>query len=387
MRKWASLQPCVAKIEHDLVHGEKRWAPMPFGRPISYIGTVMKLAPRLLGWTLSVALTACSCSGPLSPSPTQVPDSGSLAGPSDAGEGAEDAASQVPVDAGVASVSDVGPSDLGGQQGASDLGSSPSDSGVGAMPSRCEIREYTMRCQQRTERLRTGHTGLVPREVHWQMPLGNPPADGWPVAILFQGSLFTAETFWRVLDSSILGMWNQGLLTKTLLDSGFAVITPEAHAQGFTAWDTNIPPVSLAWRTAPDHAFMMDIFDAIDDGDFGPLDRSRMYAAGISSGGYMSSRMAKEYPHRFRAIAIASASYATCAGPVCSVPDDLPADHLPTLFLHGGADSIVPISTARRYYRALRDLGVDTSFIVEEGTGHAWIDASPQEILSWFRKH
>ena len=260
------------------------------------------------------------------------------------------------------------------------------DDTAGTEASRCEVGEFTLTCDHQTTTLYTGFTGLLPREVHWQVPLGEPPAGGWPAVILFQGSLFTAELFWIVLDVDTFGFWNQGLLTKQLLDSGFAVITPEAHAGGATAWDTNIPPMSLWWDLSEDNQFMLDIFDRLDAGGFGEVDAERLYAAGISSGGYMTSRMDLEYRERFRALAIQSASYATCVGPICVVPG-LDAGHLPTLFLHGADDLIVPLYTMEPYHEALQDLGVDTEAIVQEGVGHAWIDPAPEAITDWFQRH
>ncbi|MCX4244032.1 extracellular medium-chain-length polyhydroxyalkanoate depolymerase [Paraliomyxa miuraensis] len=269
----------------------------------------------------------------------------------------------------------------------SDDDTSDSDDSGGETASRCEVTDLTLTCTHQSTTLYTGFTGLVPREVHWQVPLGEPPEGGWPAAIVFQGSIFTAELFWVVLDVETLGYWNQGMLTKTLLDSGFAVITPEAHLGGFTAWETNVPPMSIAWETAEDNQFMLDIFEEIDAGGFGPLDPSRLYATGISSGGYMTSRMDEAYRERFNALAIQSASWATCAGPVCSVPDDLDAGHLPTMFLHGTADPIVPMSTMEPYRDALDALGVETATVVGEGVEHAWLDEAPAAIVGWFQSH
>ncbi|MCA9635395.1 MAG: hypothetical protein KC420_05110, partial [Myxococcales bacterium] len=176
------------------------------------------------------------------------------------------------------------------------------------------------------------------------------------------------------------------LTLKRLLDAGFAVLTPEAHADGNTFWDTNIPPYSTSWELAPDHAFMLAIFAAIDDGVFGPLDSDTMYATGISSGGYMTSRMAVSYPGRFTALAIQSASYAPCSGPFCVVPP-LDASHPPTLLLAGAQDPIVPLSTIEPYRDALVVAGVDTELIVDEAAGHAWIKAAPDAVLGWFLGH
>ena len=55
-----------------------------------------------------------------------------------------------------------------------------------------------------------------------------------------------------------------------------------------TFWDTDIPPWSLDWDAAPDNALMLSLFKAIEDKTFGLLDPGHLYAAGISSGGYMT---------------------------------------------------------------------------------------------------
>jgi poly(3-hydroxybutyrate) depolymerase len=252
--------------------------------------------------------------------------------------------------------------------------------------SRCEIDDR-LHCARHITTLNTGLTGLTPRKVHWQVPVGDPPESGWPVAILFQGSFVSADSFWDVPKSEVLGVWNQGLLTKTLLDGGFAVITPEARLAGTGAWETNIPPMSLDWSLSGDNDFMLDIFDGVAEGQFGELDSDRLYAAGISSGGYMTSRMDLEYRSRFRALAIESGSWATCGGPLCGIPTPLSPDHRPTLFLHGRDDAVVPIETMLEYHQALLDAGVETQTVIAEGIGHAWIDAAPAEILRWFSDH
>ena len=115
-------------------------------------------------------------------------------------------------------------------------------------------------------------------------------------------------------------------------------------------------------------------------------DTTRLYATGISSGGYMTSRMAVSYEGMFRALAIQSASYATCAGPLCVGPS-LPEDHPPTLFLHGTLDATVPQYTMELYYDDLLELGVPTRKVVDPVAGHEWIDSAPAEVLRWFQDH
>ena len=89
---------------------------------------------------------------------------------------------------------------------------------------------------------------------------------------------------------------------------------------------------------------------------------------------------------RFRALAIQSGSYATCGGPVCAIPA-LDAGHLPTLFLHGADDVLVPVWTMEPYHEALAGLGVGTEKMIQEGVGHAWIDPAPEAIAGWFQRY
>src|SRR5262249_40158549 len=99
--------------------------------------------------------------------------------------------------------------------------------------------------------------------------------------------------------------------------------------------------------------------------------------------GYMTSRLAIAYTSRFRALAIAAGGYATCAGPLCSVPD-LPANHPPTLFLHGGMDPLIPLSTMYLYRDKLIAMGIPTLAVIDPQFTHGWIPASAGEIVRWF---
>lgn len=253
------------------------------------------------------------------------------------------------------------------------------------VPSRCTRDDGTLTCPYDTITLQTGITGVYPRDVHFQVPATEPPPGGFPVVLLFQGSLFSGEFAFEARETDPFGAIHQVEFVQLALDRGFAVLSPEARINGSTFWDTNVPPYSLDWDLAPDHQFMLDIFDAIEAGEFGPLDGGTMYATGISSGGYMTSRMAVSYPGRFRALAVLSASYATCSGALCVIPD-LPADHPPTLFVHGELDAVVPIGTARDYYDELQPV-VATEFVASEDGGHAWLPEGPAAIVEWFEAY
>lgn len=234
-------------------------------------------------------------------------------------------------------------------------------------------------CPVRTTELRSNRLGT--REVLWQLPESAAPARGFPVVILSQGSWFPVE-FSRVAGLP-MGGFNEIKLIQKLLDHGYAVIAPRATLN--VGWTTNLPLPD--YKKTSDYELLSNVLAHIDSGKFGALNRRRLYAAGISSGGYNTSRLALTFPGRFKAIAIESASYASCFGPLCSVPAELPATHPPTLFLHGGSDRIVPISTAELFYRRLQEHGIDTEFVTDPDFGHGWLDAAPESILDWFNRY
>lgn len=245
--------------------------------------------------------------------------------------------------------------------------------------SRCSTNAITLACPYNTATL---YAGGEYRKVEWQVPTGTAPVGGWPTAIMFQGSVATAALTWTATPLEPFGAYAQTQVVQRLLDNGYAVLTPETHLAGLTYWDTNNLLVPDYYASA-DHALMLKIFDALAGGTFGSVNPSRLFAAGVSSGGYMTSRMAISYPGKFKALAIAAGSYATCAGPLCIV-GPIPADHPPTLFLHGLLDPIVPVITMELYHQALVNAGVPTKVVIDTLALHQWISASPDEVLGFF---
>jgi pimeloyl-ACP methyl ester carboxylesterase len=207
------------------------------------------------------------------------------------------------------------------------------------------------------------------------------------VVILFQGSFYSAEFTWSASRSDPFGAFFQTQAVEALLARGFAVVTPEAQWDGRAYWDTNVLGWAQEWDAAPDNLFMIELFSKLDGGELGPLNAKRLYAAGISSGGYMTSRMALSYPGRFRALAIQSASWATCSGALCELPEKVPEDHPPTLFLHGKQDLVVPIDTMRKFADQLEAESHETKQVTSETAGHEWLEAAPAELVRWFAGH
>ncbi len=226
-------------------------------------------------------------------------------------------------------------------------------------------------------------SAITSREIKYELPLGSPPAGGWPVALIYQGSIFPVE-FTRD-DNAPFGGFYEAKTIKTLLDNGYAVLAPRAPVE--LAWLTNSAGPATTYELTTDYTFLNNVFDHIAAGSFGPLNPDRKYATGISSGGYNTSRMAVSFPGEFKALVVHSGSYATCLGPACVVPLSLPADHPPTYFIHGFADAIVPWWSMDNYYDRLLWHGIDTGRHTDLLAGHEWLPQSAQRVLNWFNSY
>jgi len=221
------------------------------------------------------------------------------------------------------------------------------------------------------------------REVVWQVPLGTPPPNGWPAVVLLQASLYPPSATWSGDAGGAFGILNYLLLEAMLLDNGFSVIEPTSDNSG-NFWDTNFPN----YDTSGDATFMPIFLAAIQAGTFGPVDLTKLYASGMSSGGFMTSRMAVSYPGWFVALAVQSGGYASCPGGVACTPTlPLPANHPPTLFLHGALDVAVPVSDSESYYQALVAQGTETEILVDAQIIHEVLKIAPQAVTCWFLQH
>jgi len=72
---------------------------------------------------------------------------------------------------------------------------------------------------------------------------------------------------------------------------------------------------------------------------------------------------------------------------MCTVPEVLPADHPPTLFLHGFIDPVVPWWTMNAYHTRLQAQGIESALYTESLGAHAWFASSPARIVAWFDAH
>ncbi|HTD03231.1 hypothetical protein [Undibacterium sp.] len=243
--------------------------------------------------------------------------------------------------------------------------------------------------------------GLVylPRHVRWQVPEGTVPAGGWRTAFFYNGTTPTdLDPFTtHPLLLNAFGMDTSPKIFQELLDNPagtgykYASFAPDPPATAVLTqfWHTNVITPYVA---SCDYSFFNDFFNEIKNGSYGAGSQYNMnqrYAYGISSGGYNTSRMAVTFNGSsvWKALAVISASYATCAGPLCVVPG-LPANHPPTKFYHGTLDPIVPLFTMEYYYNKLIDAGKETTKSLHVGGHELSADnLGATGVKAWFDAH
>jgi dienelactone hydrolase len=245
---------------------------------------------------------------------------------------------------------------------------------------------HTLNCPYKSKTVYSAYG--IPRIVRYQVPAGTAPIGGWPAVLLYQPSVF--PIFWSAPDSTPAGAYYQVQTIAALLDAGYAVVEPPTnYARLYQYWDTNTPGMDVYqnYTTTDDYGFLNNVFNGVVSGQYGPINGSRLYATGMSSGGYNTSRMAVSFQGRFRALAVQSGSYANCLGFYCTIPATLPSNHPPTLFLHGGNDNTVPVNTMEAYHDKLQAMGKDVRKVVVPGLGHEYLPQAPAEIVNWFSTH
>lgn len=209
------------------------------------------------------------------------------------------------------------------------------------------------------------------REVHWQVPQGEAPERGFPLAVLLPGSLSSARGYFYSEDGTPFGLEEQTRLTEQLLGNGYAVFAPE-YAVPHTFSDANTA-LNLLSKDAPDASHIRALLKDAQRGRFGKLDAGDAAAIGVSSGGYLTSQLGNLMPEHFqRGLVVVSAGHFQATPMDAFVPSRLPAAHPRTLFLHGEGDPIVPVSQSRHYAKRLREHGVTAEHVAEPKTAHGW---------------
>ena len=160
--------------------------------------------------------------------------------------------------------------------------------------------------------------GGVAREYALHVPT-NLPADGkFPLLLVFHGGGGHA--------------WRMSKFTKfdEIADkSGFVVAYPEALNK---SWDD-----TRGLSKADDVGFVRTLIEQLEKEL--PIDSSRVYAAGISNGGFFSNRLACDLSDKIAAIAAVAATMPTTLPESCH-----PARPISVLYMNGTKDPLVPIN-------------------------------------------
>ncbi len=116
--------------------------------------------------------------------------------------------------------------------------------------------------------------------------------------------------------------------------AGFLVVYPEGtkDGNGYQYWTAGIPTLPT---TLDDVAFLSALIDTLHT--HYNVNTTRIYASGLSNGGYMCYQLAWKLPNRIAAIASVSGSMAPLEFAKCK-----PTQAVPIMEIHGTADQTVP---------------------------------------------
>lgn len=162
--------------------------------------------------------------------------------------------------------------------------------------------------------------GGFERSYHLFVPTGYDPAR--PVALVVNLHGFGSTGGQQIYFSN---------MNATAEARGFVVVYPEGREN---SWNGGACCGAAARDDLDDVGFLSALVDELA----GTLciDRARVFAAGMSNGGYMSYRLACEAPEVF-------AGFGPVAGGI-GIPDCAPSRPRPLLAFHGTDDSYVPFS-------------------------------------------
>jgi predicted esterase len=125
-------------------------------------------------------------------------------------------------------------------------------------------------------------------------------------------------------------------------------------------------------------------------------DRSRTYLTGISMGGYGAWELAKDYPRRWAAIAIAAGGPFWSYAPerwqqAATIPGEYAraVGRTPVWMFHGSEDNVVPPREAELMYNALKANGGHVRLWIFQGLHHdSWARAyNEPELPRWLLTH
>jgi predicted peptidase len=154
-------------------------------------------------------------------------------------------------------------------------------------------------------------------------------------------------------------------------DFPFVLVTPQCPPPKGQMKD-----VPTAWKAAQLIQLLDHVTNELN------IDRTRVYATGLSMGGYGTWRLVAAYPERFAA-----------AVPICGggEPDRMagPLSRVPIWAFHGAKDPTVPLARSREMVDAVRCAGGNVRFTVYPDVEHnSWEPTYDNpEVYDWLLAH
>jgi polyhydroxybutyrate depolymerase len=166
--------------------------------------------------------------------------------------------------------------------------------------------------------LKRTYTTYIPRGL----------AQGAPLVVVMHGS---GENAARIRAETGYGF------DRLADEHGFAVVYPNSYTFD---WDDcgKVGDVSVNGVNIDDVGFLVALVDKLIT-EFG-IDRGRVFATGVSAGGFMSIRLALEAPSRFRAVAAVAANMPTPENSKCKPV----GQGTSVMIMNGTKDPLVPFN-------------------------------------------
>ena len=175
---------------------------------------------------------------------------------------------------------------------------------------------------QRGDRTITIHTDALARRYVLHVPAGSAPASGWPLLLALHGNMGNGA-----------GMARLTHLDDVADRARFVVAYPDGIDR---SWADGRGVTEADRKSIDDVAFLDSV--VADVGRRTTIDSRRVYAAGISNGGFMTQRVACDRATTYAAVAIVDALLtAPLADGGCR-----PAAPIAVMIIAGTADPLVP---------------------------------------------
>ena len=175
---------------------------------------------------------------------------------------------------------------------------------------------------QQADRTITLHSDGLARRYLLHVPSAGAPAEGWPLVVVLHGNTGDGARMIRLTR-----------FDDVADRAGFAVAYPDGVGR---SWADGRGVTDADKKGIDDVAFLDSLI--ADAGRRTSIDARRLYATGISNGGFMTQRLACDRATKYAAVAIVDALLtAPMAGGTCK-----PAAPIAVLIMAGTADPLVP---------------------------------------------